>query len=73
MKKSEIQEFTRRITQSNGSNLVVITYEIFFAHMQDAKCAYENVEWEEFKQSIRQGQRAIQEYIRYKLDAISCL
>lgn len=67
MKKSEIQEFTRRITQSNGSNLVVITYEIFFAHMQDAKCAYENVEWEEFKQSIRQGQRAIQEL----MDALS--
>ena len=63
MKKEDIQEFTRRISQSNGSGLTVITYEILFAYMNDAREAYEKNEKEKFKQSIRMGQKSIQELI----------
>lgn len=63
MKKEQISDFTRRISQCNRSGLVVIMYDIVFAYFADAKEAYANADWEEFKTAIRKGERAIDELI----------
>ena len=39
MQKEQIQEFTSKITLSNRSGLTVVTYEILFAYLTDAKKA----------------------------------
>ena len=61
MQKEQIQEFTRRITQSNRTGLVVVTYDILFAYLLDAKDAKEKLQWDVFKQSVRQAQKCIVE------------
>ena len=63
MEKEQVLDFTRRISQSNASGLVVVTYDIMFSNLEDAKTAYEKEEWEGFKRSVRQAQRAIGELI----------
>ena len=35
MKKEQIMDFTRRISQSNRGGLVIVIYDIFFAYMED--------------------------------------
>ena len=37
MKKEQIMDFTRRISQSNRGGLVIVIYDIFFAYMEDTK------------------------------------
>ena len=59
------QEFTRRITMSNRSGLVVIMYEIFFSYIKDAKDLRSQGDGEAFKDSVR---RANQVLIRLKDD-----
>lgn len=59
MEKEQISDYTRRISQSNASGLVIVTYDIMFANLKDAKAAYEKEDWERYKQSVRQAQRAI--------------
>lgn len=61
MEKEQIIDFTRRISQSNASGLVVVTYDIMFSNLEDAKAAYAKEDWEAFKRSVRQAQRAIGE------------
>ena len=63
MQKEQIQEFTRRITQSNKTGLVVVTYDILFAYLSDAKEARTKEQWDEFKQAIRQAQRCLSELV----------
>lgn len=63
MQKEQIQEFTRRITQSNRTGLVVVTYDIFFAYLADAKKAKDEMQWDVFKQSVRQAQKCVSELI----------
>lgn len=46
MKKEQIMDFTRRISQSNRGGLVIVIYDIFFAYMEDTKEAHDNGEWE---------------------------
>ncbi len=46
------REFTRRLTQCNASEMIVIEYEIFFAYLEDAIDAYE-LGGEPYKQAIR--------------------
>ena len=41
MKKEQIMDFTRRISQSNRGGLVIVIYDIFFAYMEDTKEAHE--------------------------------
>lgn len=61
MQKEQIQEFTRRITQSNRTGLTVVTYDIFFAYLSDARKALNSKEWDAYKQSIRQAQKCVNE------------
>ena len=42
------QEFTRRISQSNRSELVVIQYEILDTYLADAQTAHEEGDYEAF-------------------------
>ena len=55
MKKEQIVDFTRRISQANRSGLVVVMYDIFFTYLDDARDAY--------KEALRRAQRAIDELI----------
>lgn len=61
MKNEQLVDFTRRISQCNRSGLTVVTYEIFFAYMEDARAAYVTREWEAYKEALRKGERAIEE------------
>lgn len=61
MKKEKIAEFTRRISQCNRSELVVIVYDIFFTYLEEAGAAFEEQDWENYKSSLRGGERAINE------------
>ena len=53
MKKEQIMDFTRRISQSNRGGLVIVIYDIFFAYMEDTKEAHDNGEWENYKTAHR--------------------
>lgn len=63
MKKEQIQDLTRRISQCNKGELIIIMYDICFAYFEDAKEAFEKEEWDVFKIALRKGQRAIDELI----------
>ncbi len=63
MKKEKIAEFTRKISQSNRSELIVVIYDIYFVCLSDARAAYKNEQWDDFKESVRHAQRAIDELI----------
>lgn len=53
------QEFTRRISQSNRSQLTLVTYEICFAYLEEALCCLEQKDWEGYKENIRHGDQCI--------------
>lgn len=63
MKREQITDFTRKISQSNRSELIVITYDIFFAYLADAREAYAVSDWMAYKEAIRKAQRVITELI----------
>lgn len=55
------QEFTRRISQANKSELVVILYEIFFYYIEEAKA--KEAEKENFHKIIGYAQDVLNELI----------
>ena len=59
MDNSLKQEFTRRLSQCNRGEMIVIMYEIVFAYMEDAKAAHAVNSYEEYKIAIRNSQDAI--------------
>ena len=61
MQKAQIQEFTSKITRSNRTGLTVVTYEILFVYLADAKCALKEERYDDYKQVIRQAQKCISE------------
>lgn len=63
MKKEKIAEFTRKISQSNRSELIVVIYDVYFVCLSDARDFYQNKNWDDFKESVRHAQRAIDELI----------
>ena len=63
MKKEQILDFTRRISQCNRSGLIVVMYDIYFVYLNGAKSAYEKGTWEEYKENLRKAQRMIDELI----------
>lgn len=63
LKKEQIQEFTRRITQSNKGGLVIVMYDILFVYISDAKEAYKKESWDDYKEAIRHAERTIEELI----------
>lgn len=63
MKKEQIVDFTRRISQCNRGELVVVMYDIYFAYVEDAKAAYKSEEWTAYKDALRKAQRTLDELI----------
>ena len=59
MERSLKQEFTRRLSQCNKGELIIITYDILFAYMDEAEKAYENNDNEAYKTAIRKAQATI--------------
>ncbi len=59
MENSLKQEFTRRLSQCNNGEMIVIMYDIVFAYMDEARLAYATDCYEEYKQAIRKSQGAI--------------
>ncbi len=55
------QEFTRRISQSNRSGLVVVLYDILETYMEDARMAHEAGDYEAFKAAIRKSDKVLVE------------
>lgn len=63
MKKEQILDFTRRISQCNRGGLVVVMYDVFFAYLDGAREAKKTEAWEEYKDEIRKAQRVVDELI----------
>jgi len=59
MKKESIQAYSKRITQANRTELVVITYEIIIEHIKNARESYGNRE--KFVSDIDQAQIFLKE------------
>lgn len=55
MERDKISEFTRRISQCNKSGLTLVTYEILFAYMEEAKNACTDGDYDGFKQGVRKA------------------
>lgn len=53
------QTFTRRITQANKTQLVVIVYEMLLVYLEDAMNAYYEDEKQEFKDNLRMARECI--------------
>jgi flagellar protein FliS len=56
-------DFTRRISQCNRSELVVVMYEMYFSYLEDARAASDKQDWEEYKAAIRKSQRVLDELV----------
>lgn len=55
------QTFTRRLSQCNRGEMIVIIYDIYFAYTEDAKNAYEAGDHEAYKEALRRAQNALSE------------
>jgi flagellar protein FliS len=55
------QDFTRRLSQCNQGEMIVIIYDIYFVYSDEAKQACEAGEHEEMKTAIRSAQRVLDE------------
>lgn len=64
MNRETIQDFTRRLSQCNRGELIIIMYDIVFAYISDAKKAYEDEDHEAYKYAIRKVQQSIQELMQ---------
>ena len=53
------QEFTRRLSQCNNGEMIVIMYDIVFAYMDEAKAAHNKNSYEEYKLAVKRSQGAI--------------
>ena len=59
MENSLKQEFTRRLSQCNSGEMIIIMYDIVFAYMEEAKSAHAMNSYEEYKMAIKKSQGAI--------------
>ncbi|MBQ1901889.1 MAG: flagellar protein FliS [Lachnospiraceae bacterium] len=53
-------DFTRRITQSNSSEIIAILYEIFFVYLEDGREAIENGDFEAAREELRHASTVVQ-------------
>lgn len=53
------QEFTRRISRSNKGELIVITYDICFVYIEDAKKAHEEGNYEVFLENVKKAKTTV--------------
>lgn len=58
------QEFTRRLSQCNNGEMIVIMYDIVFAYMEEAKATHAADSYEEYKVAIKKAQGSIDTLIQ---------
>ncbi len=58
------QELTRRISQANKGELILVMYDIYFAYSDDAKKALETDDRNAFKTGVRNTQESLDELIK---------
>lgn len=63
MENTQKQDFVRRLSQCNRGEMIVIIYDIYFAYIEDAKCAYEEKNHDAYKEAIRKAQNVLNELI----------
>lgn len=61
MRQEKVQEFTRRISQSNRGGLVVVIYDIIFAYMDEAQESLDAGNYEGFRDSLKKAGRGVDE------------
>lgn len=59
MDSKKKQEFTRRLTCCNRGGMIIITYDILFSYLEDARAAKEAGDYEEFKINVRSAQQVV--------------
>ncbi len=64
MKQEQIRDFTRRISQSNRSELVVVIYDIIFAYIKDAKEGLLAGDYESFRTALAKAQKGVEELVQ---------
>ncbi len=64
MDNSLKQEFTRRLSQCNRGEMIVIMYDITFAYIAEAKQAYENMQYDVYKKAIKRTQATVDTLIQ---------
>ena len=64
MDSSLKKDFTRRLSQCNPGEMIVIIYDILFAYLDDTKKAYAAGDREEMKTGIRKAQKVLDELIQ---------
>lgn len=63
MTKELKQEYTRRITQANKTQLITILYEMLLIYVEDAKNAYSRKDRMEFRESVRKARGCVDELL----------
>ncbi len=63
MTKEQKQEYTRRITQANKTQLITILYEMLLIYVEDAKEAYSRKDRMDFRESIRKARGCVDELL----------
>lgn len=53
------QEFTRRITQSNRGQMIVVMYDICFSYLQEAREVYADGQMKAYKDAVKNADRVI--------------
>jgi len=64
MTKQEINEYTRRITQANGTQMITIIYEITLTYLKDALSAYDKKDMPLYETNLTRAQNCINELMR---------
>lgn len=59
MTTEEKQTFTRRITQANRTQLVVIVYEMLLVYLEDAQNAFQDADKVSFKENLHMARECI--------------
>lgn len=63
MKQEQIKDFTRRISQCNKGEMIIIIYDILFAYIEDAENAFEKNNYSEMKEALHKAENAVDELI----------
>ena len=56
MENSLKQEFTRRLSQCNNGEMIVIMYDIVFAYMDEARASYAVNSYDGYKAAVKKSQ-----------------
>ncbi len=63
MTSEKKQEYTRKITQANGTGLVVILYDMTLTFLEDARKACEEEDWKEYRKCIEGARHCLDELL----------